>query len=311
MGIRILLAIIFVSSVLPVFGQKPPTCSDAPTVTSQPCQQAAARDEQNHSVLTVKPDTEAIKNTDLYERTGYWHPFLRMPGFVLNDQKRIWTSPFHTAKKDIKWWAIFGGATATLIVFDEQIQKNAPNPPALVTVGTSGSDLGTAYALIPISAGFYFIGSKTANERFRESGLLGFEAMINATLVEEALKIVADRQRPLEGTGEGNFFHSANRLNSSFPSGHSINTFALASVFAHEYSHTWWVKVLAYAYAGGVAAARLAANRHFPSDTLAGGAIGWFIGDYVYGKRHNSDLDQKPAISQRILEHVHFGGSGY
>ena len=52
--------------------------------------------------------------------------------------------------------------------------------------------------------------------------------------------------------------------------------------------------------------ARLAANQHFPGDVMAGGAIGWFVGDFVYGKRHNSELD-KPTITQKILDHVQIG----
>ena len=284
----------------------------APQVQPQqqgaPQNQPAGGKQANRSVLGVKPGTEALKEKDLYEKTGYLHPFRRMPKFVLVDQKRIWTSPFHTSKKDAKWWAIFGGATGVLIAFDERIQKNAPSPPWLVHLGTDGSYLGAAYTLIPISAGFYFIGSKTGNERFRESGLLAFETLINTTIVEQVLKVTLDRERPLDGTGEGRFFHAPNRINSSFPSGHSISTFGIASVFAHEYSHTTWVKVLAYTYAGTVALSRLAANRHFPSDTLAGGAMGWFIGDYVYGRRHNPDLDKKQTAAQKILDHVRIGG---
>jgi membrane-associated phospholipid phosphatase len=290
-----MLAAVLVCSALPVLAQ---TAGE-----SQP------QGEKNRSALAVTPGTPAIKNKDLYERSGYWHPFRRMTGFVLTDQKRIWTSPFRTGKQDAKYWAIFVTLTGTLIAFDEKIQKAAPNPKPLVTLGTSGSDLGTYYTLIPITAGFYFLGSKAKDERFREAGLLGFEALINATIVDEGIKLVADRQRPLEAAGEGQFFHSNNRTNSSFPSGHSINTFALASVFAHEYHDKWWVKVLAYSYATGVALSRLAANQHFPSDTLAGGAMGWFIGDYVYAKRHNPEIGSKPSISQKILEHVHFGGA--
>ena len=289
----------------------------SPTPPTQPEQHGAPQTppaggkQANRSVLGVKPGTQALKDKDLYEKTGYLHPFRRMPKFVLVDQKRIWTSPFHTSKKDAKWWAIFGGATGVLIAFDERIQRNAPSPPWLVHLGTDGSYLGAAYTLIPISAGFYFIGSKTGNERFRESGLLSFETLINTTIVEQVLKVTLDRERPLDGTGEGRFFHSPNRLNSSFPSGHSINTFGIASIFAHEYSHTWWVKALAYTYAGTVALSRLAANRHFPGDTMAGGAMGWFIGDYVYARRHNPDLDQKHSVTQKILAHVNIGGPVY
>jgi len=75
------------------------------------------------------------------------------------------------------------------------------------------------------------------------------------------------------------------------------------SIFAHEYPHKLWVKILVYAYAGGVVGARLAANMHFPGDVMAGGAMGWFVGDFVYGKRHNSQLD-KPTITRKILDHL-------
>jgi membrane-associated phospholipid phosphatase len=65
-----------------------------------------------------------------------------------------------------------------------------------------------------------------------------------------------------------------------------------------------WVKVLCYGYGAGVAAARLAARQHLPSDVVAGGVMGWFVGDYVYGKRHNP---QTPGVAQKVLDHVHSG----
>jgi membrane-associated phospholipid phosphatase len=81
-------------------------------------------------------------------------------------------------------------------------------------------------------------------------------------------------------------------------------------VFAHEYHDKLWVKVLVYSYAGIVAGSRLAAGKHFPSDTLAGGAMGWFIGDYIYAKRHNSGIEQNPSLALKILRHVSLS-SGY
>lgn len=301
--------IAFVCAALPVFSQIPADPSAAGTPEDNSAQ--APQGSENRSALAVKPGEPSIKDKDLFEKTGVWHPLTRLPRFVISDQKRIWTSPFHTSKQDIKYWVIFGGATGALIAFDEKIQEKAPNPRWLVNLGTKGSYLGASYTLIPLSAAFYFTGSKTGNERFREAGLMSFEALIDSTLVEEALKIVTDRERPLVGSGEGRFFNSPTRWNSSFPSGHSINTFALASVFAHEYHDKLWVKVLCYAYAGTVAGARLAADKHFPSDTLAGGAMGWFIGDYVYGRRHNAELDHKPTVAQRILDHIEINVAGF
>jgi membrane-associated phospholipid phosphatase len=266
--------------------------------------QTAAGQEANRSVVKPKPGGEVIKPKDLYDATGYFHPFVRMPNYIWQDQKAIWTSPFHTSKKEMKWWFIFGGATGALIATDKYVSRNAPNNPTLKTLGNDVSYLGEAYTLIPIASGFYFLGTAYGDDHFREAGLLSFEALADVTIMQVGMKSIADRQRPTEGNGSGRFEASTGaRYSSSFPSGHGIETFAIASIFAHEYPHKLWVKILVYAYAGGVVGARLAAKQHFPGDVMAGGAMGWFVGDFVYGKRHNSELD-KPTITRKILDHV-------
>src|SRR5579864_7987803 len=87
-----------------------PACSQSTDTDPQVTPEAPSQGEGNRSVLgeTPTPKSEVIKDKDLYEKTGYWHPFHRMVGFVVDDQKRIWTSPFRTSKKDAKYWAIFG-----------------------------------------------------------------------------------------------------------------------------------------------------------------------------------------------------------
>ena len=289
-----LFALLLLPGALCVNAQTPPP-------PDQPKQSRTDR-----SVLGVKPGEEAIKNKDLFERTGYFHPFRRMGRFVLDDQRRIWTSPIHTARSDIKWWLILGGATAALVATDKYSEKEIPTNNTIVRVGTDSSYLGAAYTLIPIAAGFYFLGTAKGSDHFRESGMLMFETLVDTELVDLVMKSAFDRARPLEGDGNGHFWQSTGGpWNASFPSGHAINTFGVASIFAHEY-HKWWHKAIGYAYAGTVVGARLAAKRHFPGDVVAGGAIGWFIGDYVYGKRHNAELDRKPGLSQKIMDHVHF-----
>jgi len=303
---KVLVCVLFLS---PALAQTNPP---APAPQAQPAKPPANAKGQSRdrSVLKPKPGTEALQPKDYSDQTGYFHPFSRMGRFILYDQKAIWTSPFHTSKKDAKWWLIFGGATAGLIAVDKHVAQNAPNPPWLQHLGNGVSYLGEAYTLLPISAVFYFAGTAAGSDHFRETGLLAFETLADVTIVDLALKSIADRQRPTEGNGSGRFEASDRaRYNTSFPSGHAIETFALASVVAHEYPHKLWVQLLCYGYAGGVVGARLAANQHFPGDVLAGGALGWFIGDYVYGKRHNPALDKKPTITRRILDHVRIGGA--
>jgi membrane-associated phospholipid phosphatase len=209
----------------------------------------------------------------------------------------------------VKYWAIFGTATVALIATDQWTVKLLPNSSSQVSVSTWGSRIGSAYSLIPITAGFYLIGSGTHQERFRETGLLGFETLIDSNLVVEAIKLVADRARPLESDGKGHFWDSTHgRWNSGFPSGHAINVWSLASVVAHQYPHPRIVPIVAYVLASTVVISRVGARQHFPGDVVAGSAMGWFIGDYVYGKRHNRELDQKRTIAQKVMDHVHIGG---
>ena len=188
--------------------------------------------------------------------------------------------------------ALFGAATAALVATDRYTVKQLPNSSAQVSVSTWASRVGSAYSLIPISAGFYFVGTGAHEDRFRETGLLCFESLIDANLSVEAIKMIADRARPLEADGRGGFQDSPSRWGSSFPSGHAITTWAMASVIAHQYPHPRIVPIIAYTLASTVVFARVGARQHFPGDVMAGSAMGWFIGDYVFGRRHNRELDK-------------------
>lgn len=257
-------------------------------------QQPQAAPEAEGATLKVDPGPAVIKQKDLYEGTGLFRPLARIPGYVLHDEKSILTSPFHTSRANAKWWVIFGTATAALIATDKNTVKQLPNSPTQISVSKWGSRIGSAYSLIPISAAFYVAGTRSHQERLRETGLLSFEALIDSNITVQLIKTVADRARPYEGNGTGRFENSVNsRWSSSFPSGHAINAWALASVVAHQYRHTRIVPIVAYGLASVVVLARVGAQQHFPGDVVVGSAMGWFIGDYVYGKRHNRSLDAK------------------
>lgn len=299
-----------------VFAQAVPPDASL-SISAAPDEQAKQSDQQKQaqpqrdaqrSTVEVKPGPPVIKQKDLWEGTGYFHPFVRMPKYILQDQKAIWTSPIHTAKKDLKFWVLFGAATAALVASDKSTVKWLPNSSTQVSVSNWGSRFGAAYSLVPVSGAFYFIGTGTHEERFRETGLIAFEALIDSNVIVEAAKLAADRARPLESDGRGHFEDSpGGRWSSGFPSGHAINTWAMASVIAHQYPHPRIVPVIVYGLATTVVVSRVGARQHFPGDVVAGSAMGWFIGDYVYGKRHNRDLDHRPTVAQRLLDHVSIG----
>jgi membrane-associated phospholipid phosphatase len=57
-------------------------------------------------------------------------------------------------------------------------------------------------------------------------------------------------------------------------------------VFADRYRQHRWAPWLAYGLAGLVGFSRISLQSHFPSDVFAGGALGYFISDYVVLRRH-------------------------
>ncbi len=200
-----------------------------------------------------------------------------------NDQLGIWSSPSHLKLKDAFWLAPFVAATAVTFHNDADISQDIGFHPATLNVGRTVSNFGSGYATVGFGGALWTIGTLTHHEHLAETGLLGLEAIADAFLVDEAIKLPTNRQRPYENLVErGQFWEHGTRgmTDSSFPSGHTITSFALARVVASEYPNIW-VQVGAYSFATAVGLARITAQDHFPSDVLVGGALGYLIGGYV------------------------------
>ena len=224
----------------------------------------------------------------------------RLARNIGQDQKQIWTSPFHITRKNARWWLTFGAATGLLIATDSRTSRQLPNTADQVAFSRHVSQVGAVYTLIPTACGLYLSGLLAHDAKLRETGLLGGEALADALIVSEVLKLAAGRQRPLEADGGGHFFHAG----TSFPSGHAIESFALASVISHRYGNRKAVAVLAYGLAGLVSASRFSARKHFASDILAGGAMGWFIGRHVSETHQDRSRAKRPPARAWLAPQV-------
>ena len=100
---------------------------------------------------------------------------------------------------------------------------------------------------------------------------------------------LAGRERPELVGGNGRFFKGKD----GFPSGHAIETWSFASVISHEYAPSKIVPIVTYGLATIVSVSRFTGQKHYASDIVAGGAMGWFIGKYVW------DHHQDPEIHKR------------
>jgi membrane-associated phospholipid phosphatase len=178
------------------------------------------------------------------------------------DQAGIWTSPLRISPKDAYWLVPFAAGTAVALHYDARAQQNLGIDKTRIDTSNTVSAFGSSYATFGEAAGLYFLGLGTHNDHLAETGRLGAEAVADATLVVEALKLASDRERPNEGNGQGGFWpHGARSYESdgSFPSGHAAASWALARVIASEYPSKR-VQVAAYAFALAISASRLTAR---------------------------------------------------
>jgi len=206
---------------------------------------------------------------------------------ILLDQKDIFTSPFRMNRDNAKWWLLSGAVTAGLIAADHRITNSFENSRGQVQWGGRISQIGASYTLVPLVAGYYGFGVLTDHAKAREIGVLGAESLLDSLIVAGVLKEVFRRNRPDENK-PGDFWGGGR----SFPSGHAIQVWSIASLVSHEYKHQPIVGVVAYSLAAVVSVSRIAAQKHFASDVFVGGAMGWFIGRYVYDT-HMSHLAHK------------------
>lgn len=220
-----------------------------------------------------------VRDRNLYENTSATSGSIlkRLGTNILLDQKDIWTSPFHINRSSAKWWLLVGASTAALLAADHPISQALPSSGMSVRTGTNLSRVGQWYSVFPFAGGLYAIGRATNNAKLEETGALSVQALADAGIVVNVMKVVARRQRPGNGDHGGHF----EKGGASFPSGHSTESWALASVIAHEYGDHRWVPYAAYGYAALVSVSRVTSQEHFTSDVFVGGAIGFFIGRYV------------------------------
>jgi membrane-associated phospholipid phosphatase len=104
-------------------------------------------------------------------------------------------------------------------------------------------------------------------------GLTLLEGNLIVGVVIDGAKAAFGRVRP-NHPGPGRWFAGG----TSFPSSHTTHAFLIASVLSTTFDEPesrdvfWWLAV-------GVALQRLHEGVHYPTDVIAGGALGWWIGD--------------------------------
>ncbi len=261
--------------VFPVFAQSG-TGDKASATSSQDAgtdgQHLAAKSESNPDRDYLQPGEDP--------QNRLFKPFMK---HIAEDQAKFWSAPAYFNIKSLKWAAPFVGITAGFIASDQWWSKQVPDKPNQLNRSLNISDY-TTYSMIGIGASAFLLGQVTNSDHMKEAGLLSGEAAVNSTGIAYLFKEITQRQRPMEGNGNGNFFSGG----ASFPSEHSAIAWSIASVMAHEYPSPL-AQFAAYSAATAITITRVTAQQHFPADVVVGSALGWYFGRQVYRKHHDPE----------------------
>ena len=208
---------------------------------------------------------------------------------VYHDQKNIWTFPGKLARgedwKPTLAIAVILGALVAADPHDSPYFRHTSNF-AGFNHRMSGTNTAVATALVPAS--FYALGLVRKDSYATHTGLLAGESAVDAEILAWVLKNATGRIRPSAIPQGGSYsdtwfktYHPLLRADGSFPSGHAIAAFSIATVFAHRYSNHRWVPWVAYGGAALVGFSRVTLQAHFPSDVFAGAAFGYVISRFV------------------------------
>lgn len=133
----------------------------------------------------------------------------------------------------------------------------------------------------------------TDNTRFQDAAFTSLEALLAAGAVSYGLKYAFGRVRPREE--QGAFAFQPFSGHTSFPSGHATTAFAVLTPWVLYYPNAATYGL--FALSTGTAVARLARNKHWTTDVLAGSSIGFLMG-YWLTRRHQTQ--QGEAIPRRL-----------
>ena len=209
---------------------------------------------------------------------------------VLSDEKQIWTFPVKLAHG--KHWipaAAIVGATAGLIALDPvtapYFRRTSTFDGFNKVFSGNATEIGTILA--PVS--LYAAGLIRKDSKMQSTALLAGEAVANAEILTTLMKDADRRLRPAALPANGGFsdtwFEDNTRIlrsNGSFPSGHTIAAFSVATVVARRYgTHHRWVPYVAYGSAALVGFSRVSLSSHFVSDVFVGGALGYSISRFA------------------------------
>ena len=222
----------------------------------------------------------------VFDRPVSWK--LLLPN-IASDQGRIWTFPARLVQGQ-SWipTAAVLGTMAGLIALDPTEGGYFRHTSSFQAFNNVFSGNATVVGTIVAPVSLYAIGLIRRDSKMQKTALLAAEAVADSEIVTTVLKDATKRVRPAGFPAQGNLYDSwfesrgsFLRGNGSFPSGHAIAAFSVATVVARRYGNHRWIPYVAYGAAALVGFSRLSLSAHFLSDVFVGGALGYSISRFT------------------------------
>jgi membrane-associated phospholipid phosphatase len=228
------------------------------------------------SPTPTRPDRRALT-----DREETWRG---LPKDFLHDQKEIWLVFPDRLAHGHSWIPVLAvsGVTAGLLYADPRIE------PYFAKHHGSWDDFNDTFdayittgEVAAVPASLLAAGYLRHDSYQVSTALLCADAYADSAIVDLAMKAVTRRERPVEvppNTSFGDRFFAVNQsalADSSFPSGHAVAAFSVATVVARRYGNHKWVPWVSYSFATLVGLSRIPSLAHFSSDVFVGSAIGY------------------------------------
>ena len=219
-----------------------------------------------------------------------------------NSGLTVLAQPIHYDWKD---WTVFTGITAVTtlsFVYDDEIYNfidGTFDDKSWNTVTQFTDVFGEEFFILPSVALTYAISAINKDCRLRNVSLAALQSFVYAEVASAGLKVLTCRLRPSEINGQWSTVNGQqSTVNSqqsivnsqtwlgpfksfestSFPSGHAMRSFALATTVAGFYPEKKWVGIVSYSLATMTSVGRVIGKEHWTSDVIVGAALGYFIG---------------------------------
>ncbi len=204
------------------------------------------------------------------------------------DSWQIVSAPVHWKLKDWYIASAIAGTWVLIYTQDDVIYDFFQRNRSKLTDDFSKylfDPIGMGLYTLPLLGSMYLYGNITDKNKPKTVALLGLKSFIISGVLGQIIKQVSHRHRPYQDCppDHRNWDGPVSDIKyTSFPSGHTISAFSIATILAEAYRDKKWIPVVSYSLATLAGLSRINDNKHWATDVFAGAVIGHFVGRFVY-----------------------------